>query len=62
MVDLKCTDSLSSDCAQDCVLCGQQISSERQIKTPGCDTCTDCASTLDQGGSNERERDTASRQ
>ncbi len=30
---------------QDCVLCGRQIDSQRQLQVPAPDTCRTCAST-----------------
>ncbi len=35
----------SADC---CVECGLHIPSARQVAVPGCQTCTECAATLEQ--------------
>ena len=34
----------TGESAQDCIECGDGISSERQLAVPGCQMCTDCAS------------------
>jgi phage/conjugal plasmid C-4 type zinc finger TraR family protein len=33
----------AGDSADDCMVCGTQIPSERQIAVPGVDMCVDCA-------------------
>ncbi len=34
----------TGESAQDCIECGDGISSARQLAVPGCQMCTDCAS------------------
>lgn len=33
----------TGESAQDCIECGDGISSARQLAVPGCQMCTDCA-------------------
>lgn len=33
----------SGEAASDCIECGLQIPSERQLAAPGCQMCVDCA-------------------
>ena len=37
----------AGDSADDCVECGMQIPSERQLAVPGCDLCVGCADKLE---------------
>lgn len=38
----------ATETASECVECGLEIPSARQVAVPGCQTCTECAATLEQ--------------
>lgn len=38
----------SGESADECIECGYEISSARQMAVPGCTMCTDCASMTEQ--------------
>jgi phage/conjugal plasmid C-4 type zinc finger TraR family protein len=38
----------AAESANECVECGLEIPSARQLAVPGCQTCTECAQSLEQ--------------